>query len=90
MRVCIFAYPAGKNAAESEEMEDDLEMDMDFDPDVQMPVSGAGGKYEEITWSRADNDSQFTFTYADGSEVEYTVGQTYYCIISESGAVTFA
>ena len=36
-----------ENAAESEEMEDDLEMDMDFDSDVQMPVSGAGGKYEE-------------------------------------------
>lgn len=50
----------------------------------------SGGKYEEITWSRADDDSQFEFTYADGSEVEYTVGQTYYCIISESGGVTFA
>lgn len=30
-----------------EEMQDDLNIDMDFDSDEQMPVSGAGGKYEE-------------------------------------------
>lgn len=30
-----------------EEMQDDLNIDMDFDLDEQMPVSGAGGKYEE-------------------------------------------
>ena len=50
----------------------------------------SGGKYQEITWTRDNRDSQFNFTYADGSEVEYTVGQTYYCISSENGTVAFA
>ena len=47
MTVYALFIEIDENAAESEEMEDDLEMDMDFDSDVQMPVSGAGGKYEE-------------------------------------------
>ena len=50
----------------------------------------SGGKYQEITWTRDSSDSQFKFTYADGTEVEYTIGQTYFCIISENGTVTFA
>ena len=48
----IFAFfteidEGDESVVESEEMGDDIEMDMNFDSEIQMPVSGAGGKYEE-------------------------------------------
>jgi hypothetical protein len=46
-----------------------------------------GGKYEEITWSRAKNTDQFTFTRADGTEIVFATGKTFIAIISKSDKV---
>ncbi len=60
--------------------------------DVDVTGSGkgvfcCGGKYEEITWSRAKSTDQFTFTRADGSELVFARGKTYICIISKNDKI---
>ena len=32
------------------------------------------------------NETPFTFTYEDGTEITYGVGKTYVCIIANSGS----
>ena len=45
------------------------------------------GVMSEITWSRADEDSQFVYTYKDGTPVEFGIGKTYIGVISLGGGV---
>ena len=42
------------------------------------------GKMEKITWARADLNSPFTYTYADGTDVILGVGKTYVAIAGDS------
>jgi hypothetical protein len=63
--------------------------------DVDVTGSGtgtffSGGKYEEMTWSRASSTDQFTFTRKDGTEIVYGKGKTYICIISNNDKVDIA
>jgi hypothetical protein len=60
--------------------------------DVDVTGSGTGyffcgGKYEEITWSRAKSTDQFKFTRQDGTEIVFSKGKTYICIISNTDKV---
>ena len=42
-----------------------------------------------VTWTRADGNSQFVYTYEDGTEISYGVGKTYVCIIGDSGSFSY-
>ncbi len=60
--------------------------------DVDVTGSGTGfffcgGKYEEITWSRAKSTDQFKFTRQDGTEIIFGKGKTYICIVSNTDKV---
>ena len=60
--------------------------------DVDVTGSGTGtfccgGKYEEITWSRAKSTNQFTFTREDGTELVFARGKTYICIIANNDKI---
>ena len=46
-----------------------------------------GGKYVEINWARADDESQFSYTQADGSELVFGRGKTYICIVPKDSNV---
>lgn len=62
---------------------------------VTMTGTGTGwymrdGEYTEINWSRKDENSQYEFTYADGSPVLFGTGKSYFGIVSQAtGSVTF-
>ncbi|NLA88155.1 MAG: DUF3048 domain-containing protein [Clostridiales bacterium] len=63
--------------------------------DVDVTGSGkgffyCGGKYEEITWSRAKSTDQFTFTCLDGTELVFARGKTYICVISKNNKIDIA
>lgn len=47
-----------------------------------------GGEYVEIKWSKSSESAQFSYTYADGSELTMRAGRTYVCITSASAAVS--
>jgi hypothetical protein len=60
--------------------------------DVGVTGSGTGtfyngGKYEDIKWSRARNSDQFKFTRSDGTELVFSPGKTYICIVSKNDKV---
>lgn len=64
--------------------------------DVTLTGSGSGyfacgGKYVPVTWQRESLTEPFTYTLADGSELNLEVGKTYIAIIDDdSGTVKFA
>ena len=45
------------------------------------------GQMAEITWSREGESDQFTYTYADGTPVEFGIGKTYIAVVSNAGGV---
>ncbi len=47
------------------------------------------GEISEITWSRADHDSQFEYFYSDGTPVIFGIGKTYIPVIANAGGVDF-
>ena len=58
--------------------------------DVNLTGTGTGyfangGKYIEISWSRADLESPFEYTLADGSPLEIGVGTSYIGVIATNG-----
>ena len=48
-----------------------------------------GGKYIEITWSRAGEPDQFRYTLTDGTELILGQGKSYICLISENAEIDF-
>lgn len=64
--------------------------------EIKLTGSGSGylirdGVYTEIKWSKADADSPFKYTLADGTPVELGRGVTYACITSNINSnVTFS
>lgn len=49
-----------------------------------------GGKYVEITWSREDLDSPYSYYLTDGTPLELGVGKTYICIIDDDETPSFS
>lgn len=49
-----------------------------------------GGKYVPITWSRANDESPFVYTLADGTPITQGIGKTYVAIVPTGSPVTFA
>ena len=45
------------------------------------------GQMAEITWSREGESDQFTYTYADGTPVEFGIGKTYIAVVNNAGGV---
>ena len=48
-----------------------------------------GGKYVPIKWSRADNTSPFKYTLADGTPLDFGVGNSYIAVIAPYSSVAF-
>lgn len=60
--------------------------------DMTLTGEGTGwfmvnGQVAEITWSREDESDQFTYTYADGTPVEFGIGKTYIAVVNNAGGV---
>lgn len=62
---------------------------------MDMTLTGTGngwfmvnGTMAPITWSRADENSPFVYTYTDGTPVEFGIGPSYICVISAKGGVS--
>lgn len=62
---------------------------------VDMPTTGNGtgfiahgGEIEEIRWSRANVNSPFVFTRADGSEVDLAIGRSYIAVIATAATAS--
>ncbi|MCL2079653.1 MAG: DUF3048 domain-containing protein [Oscillospiraceae bacterium] len=49
-----------------------------------------GGKYIEITWSRPELTSPYSFSLTDGTPLEMGVGKTYICIIKDTLEPSFS
>lgn len=48
-----------------------------------------GGKLRPITWTRANEDAPFTYTYTDGTPVEMTPGKTFIAVIHGNSTVSY-
>ena len=46
------------------------------------------GTYEEIKWKKGASNDSFVFTKKDGSKLEVAAGNSWVCIIKQSGTVT--
>ena len=70
-------------------------MDGEGHLDVQTTGEGEGyyardGKLQEITWKRADNESNYEFYDASGNPITFGVGKTYAAIVPTGSPVDLA
>ena len=48
-----------------------------------------GGNYVPITWTRADNTSPFIYYLADGTQLDFGIGNSYIAFIASYSSVSF-
>lgn len=48
------------------------------------------GLVQEGTWKKASRQAQWTFVAADGSEIAFNPGQTWFTMVDNNGSVTYA
>ena len=60
-----------------------------YELDNGISFYATGGKLRPITWTRANEDAPFTFTYTDGTPVEMTPGKTFIAVIHGNSTVSY-